>query len=215
MIRRLSALIAGAAVLLAAGVVFGQSYFLEKGQSRGVMSAAYASGSGASGYAGGLGISIDGTYDIGLHIERTEADVGDLIYVGYTPYASANFVKPTESLPLGVVIGASGSTGFFSSDALTRSLRDMSSKGYSFDGNVYTSFDAGEVVRIYPSVGVSRVASKLEDRLASGDETSRKTHSTLLLVGVSALVNETVAAGVDVSFDDGDSVTQVSVSYLF
>jgi hypothetical protein len=123
--RSSTAIIAALSTLALGGIAFGQSLYLEKGQSGGLIGANYYNGDGFMAYAGDCGYSLGGVFDIGMSLSHATVDDGDLVYNSLAPYVTANIIKPASGSPLAVEIQAGYETGTYSSSYLDEQHRDM------------------------------------------------------------------------------------------
>ncbi len=213
---------------LIAGVLtsqlFGQSAYLDKGDSGLGFNGAYTSTDNTTGYSLAAGYSFSGILDLGFSLNRTGFDQqlfgADLNATTISPAVSYFLLKQDEfeSMPLSLSLDASYQRQFYTNDVLDENDITMSGNFFTLGSSLYRDFRLSDQIKIQPALGYTYItgSTKLED--GQGNTSSEDDNTSVFSVGASVIFNSSptgvFAVMPVVGFQEETTSVGISLSYI-
>lgn len=180
-------------LILFSTTVFGQGAFLEKGQSGLGIGVGFSTNENSSGFGGSLGYSISGIVDLGISVDRVNAD-DDLHATVVSPTLSFYPVKQNESVPFTLGFNFSYQSEEFSSDSFSGYDVEISGDYYSIGASLHRTIQASDKSRVQPIIGVNFVTgtTKIKSSWGSAKSEDDATSFSLGLAGIFDISPKTI-----------------------
>ncbi len=176
-------------------LTFAQSSYLEKGQNGFGINGGFSTNDDVSGFAGVVGYSFSGVFDLGVSLSRFGFDqqlLGEeLNATVISPYASYIVIKQDESTPVSFSLDGSYErqiyTSDVSSDVLSNNDIDMTGNYFTIGAELFTDFEASDAMKIQPRIGVNYVTGEIKLEDSSGSSETENNNTTVFNLGLSLI----------------------------